>query len=223
LASKTARREDELMKRSSQCIVFTVLSMLFAGCATVDTRWQKAASTNTVQAYEAFLKQHPDSDYTGEAGKRVESLEWENAKKRNRLSSYEAFLQKYPGGAYSAQARAELQSCAKVVVDFPKELKSYHNIGGPVWIYTPQFKELNGVAATITMKKMQIYTRYYTYGDHGTYREIKKVKVPARGTGSYTSWVRGKSLAGGRMRLDYIGTDENGHDIHLSLSIDLEE
>ena len=176
--------------------IFAALLMLLAGCATVDTSWEEATSTETVQAYEAFLKRYPDSDYTvmakekieslqwqdatdqqtysafqkyllawpngkhsSEAKNRIESLEWENAKRLNSLSWYESFLQKYPRSKFLAQARAELQTFAKVVVDFPDKLKSqisYYNINGPVWVFKIVFRETNGVAAIITQKMMRI-------------------------------------------------------------------
>ncbi|MBL3600895.1 MAG: hypothetical protein JMN25_13680 [gamma proteobacterium endosymbiont of Lamellibrachia anaximandri] len=63
----------------AKCTISTVLLLVLAGCATVDTRWQKAASTDKTQAYEAFLKKHPDSDYTVRAMENIESLHWQEA------------------------------------------------------------------------------------------------------------------------------------------------
>lgn len=50
------------------------------------------------------------------------------------------------------------------------------------------------------------------------------MNVPAKGTGSYTSWVNSPScnLCDGTMNLEYRGIDANGHSIYVSKQFILE-
>jgi hypothetical protein len=262
------------MKHTIKHTLCTIILLVLAGCATVDTRWQKATLTDTVQSYEAFLKQHPDSDYTALARDKIDSLHWQEAttantiqgferyiqlhrdgkyvtkakdnidslywqeaKRRNSLSGYKDFLQKYPSSVFSTQARDEIRKFAEVVIDFPDKLKSqggYYNIGGPVWVFRIVFRETNGVDATITQKKMRIHGRdgrvwgdrsyENIYNSEPRHQGVVKVNVPAKGTGSYTSWVNSPNcdLCGGTMYLDYNGIDANGHSINVSKQFVLE-
>ena len=55
--------------------VKTFLILLFAllltGCATTKGDWEKANRLNTAEAYEEFLRKHPESEFTEEAKKRI--------------------------------------------------------------------------------------------------------------------------------------------------------
>jgi len=121
---------------------------------------------------------------------------------------------------------------AKVVIESPNRVQSqakYNNIPGPVWVYTISFRETNGVAATMTKKRMRITCRNGdVYGDqafesiYGVWGKVE-VKLEANGTGSYTAWVNSPSgtLSGGRMHLEYQGVDEHGHPVTASVSFTL--
>lgn len=195
-------------------------------------RWQEATSKDSIFFFQSYLRKHPDGKHSTEARTRLEELEWAAAKKRNRPFDYAYFLRNYPESKFSSQAKAEHRTFAIVVVDFPDKLKSqtsYYNIGGPVWVFQIKFRELNGVDATITSKKMSIHARDGSvWGDFSyvdiidSSREVE-VKIPGGGTGSYTSWVNSPTctLCGGTMQLDYKGIDANGHSVSTKVQFTL--
>ena len=94
----------------AKCTISTVLLLVLAGCATVDTRWQKAASTDKARAYEAFLKKHPDSDYTVRARENIESLHWQEAMSTDKIQAYNAFLKRHPDSEHAVSARLKVES-----------------------------------------------------------------------------------------------------------------
>jgi len=123
---------------------------------------------------------------------------------------------------------------AKVVIDFPSSLKSqssYYNIKGPVWVFTIEFQEVNGIGAEITQKLMEIYaTDGSVWGDRGfedivSNSQIVTIKIPPYGTGSYTSFVNSTdcNLCGGTMKLEYQGKDDRGNPVEVNVSFVLEK
>lgn len=204
-------------------------------------RWQEATAKNTFSAYEAFLKQYPDSDLVATAKEKIEELSGQEAVTTNSIHVLENYLSTYPTGKYSSQVKARLPSFARVVVLFPEKLKSqstYYNIGGPVWVYRIVFRETNGVAATITKKKMVIRAKDgREWGDSdftdimnsdASYQGPVEVKISPRGSGTYTSFVGSSSprtceFCNGTMYLYYLGVDANGHPISVSTKFLLEK
>jgi len=168
-------------------------------------RKANVSPTNTVQAFEQYPQLHA-------TGRPIEDAQYRAKELHNRV--------------------------AKVTVDFPDKLKSrfmYYNISGPVWVFTIKFCESNGVAATMVSQRLRIVcTNGKIYGNVG-YEKIfnsepdnegaVRVKIPGNGTRSYTSWVNSPDheLSGGRLYLDYIGEDANGHSIKTSVSFVLVE
>lgn len=115
---------------------------------------------------------------------------------------------------------------AIVVIDFPSTLESrgsYSNINGPVWVFEIKFREINGVAATISEKRMCIYALDGTVWGDETFEPIyelnKKVTIRLRpyGEDSYTSWVNSPEcqFCGATMIIDYKGEDERGNAINI--------
>ncbi len=157
---------------------------------------------------------------------------WKDAESVKTVSAYQEYLRSYPQGKFASEARsnlAKLTNGATVVIDFPDTLESessYHNIGGPVWVFTVKFLEVGGIGAHITGKKMQIFARDGTaWGDHGfesIYASGQRVTIELGpyGTDSHTSWVNSPScqLCGARMVLDYIGQDANGKSVDVGTS-----
>jgi hypothetical protein len=89
--------------------------VLLSGCAS--QHYQKAARINTIDAYEEFLKEYPDSQYTAEARDKIAKIkyreEYEEVKKAGESEVIEAFIQKYPNGIYTNPAKAQLAEALK--------------------------------------------------------------------------------------------------------------
>lgn len=69
------------------------LSLLWSGCT---NRWTEAQQLNTIEAYEQFLRDVPDSRYRTEAKSRIENLTWQQTQQANTIEAYNRFLQAYP-------------------------------------------------------------------------------------------------------------------------------
>ena len=161
---------------------------------------------------------------------------WKAAESGNTISAYQDYLRSFPQGEFSSEARSRLSKLtnnARVVIDCPSTLasqESYHNISGPVWVYTIKFLEVSGTQTVIRTKRMQIFATDGTvWGDMGD----KEIYDDSRGTttitlnpyetDSYTTWVNspGCQLCGAKLTLDFSGEDSNGHFISLSTSFTL--
>jgi hypothetical protein len=83
-----------------------------AGAAASQRAWAKAVSSDTCDAYGAFLAEFPQSTEAADARSRqrteCEKADWEKAKSANTRSSYEAYLQRHEDGQSAADARKEL-------------------------------------------------------------------------------------------------------------------
>lgn len=161
---------------------------------------------------------------------------WKDAESVKTVSAYQEYLRSYPQGKSASEARSNLSKLtngASVVIDFPDTLESessYHNIGGPVWVFTVKFLEVGGIGAHITGKKMQIFTGDGTAWGDRDFEEIfdseaqqtVTIKLGPYDTGSHTSWVNSPDppcqLCGARLVLDYIGQDANGKSVNVGTS-----
>ncbi|WP_223747369.1 HEAT repeat domain-containing protein [Myxococcus faecalis] len=85
---------------------FPVL-LLATGC--LPNPYDRAASTDTVEGYRAFLREnptHPDGDA---AEARLEELEFEEAKRLHTVLAYKRFLEAYPEAPHTRTARTLLE------------------------------------------------------------------------------------------------------------------
>ena len=78
--------------------------------------WQQALSNDTIQAYEQFLKTHPDAEQGRIAMQRLGDLrairaneEWCKAKAASTIAGYRYFLKKYPQTEQASKAKAQLE------------------------------------------------------------------------------------------------------------------
>jgi len=64
------------MEQFNKGVIVMVLAMLcfVGGCATTSKDWGKTQDVNTIKAYQIFLSQHPQSEFTSEAESRVVEL-----------------------------------------------------------------------------------------------------------------------------------------------------
>lgn len=79
----------------NKCVLLAAVLFLALGCATMKSHWKDAEWSNTIVAYEEFLRQYPKSDFTDEARRRLEALYFKKAKETNTIEAHEDFLRKY--------------------------------------------------------------------------------------------------------------------------------
>ena len=89
----------------SLAALVSVFLFAAAGCS-VKTDYQEARSLDTIDAYEAFLDEHPDDkEYSPKARKHLERLHFEEARRQDTFDGYRKFVKKYPYGKYAARAQ----------------------------------------------------------------------------------------------------------------------
>ncbi len=86
------------------CLVIPFI--LLSGCAE-NKEWKKAQRDNTIESYQAYLKQFPSGKNSTKAKLAIENLEWEKTGQSKMLGDYLIFMKKYPKSQYFAQAKAE--------------------------------------------------------------------------------------------------------------------
>ena len=87
---------------------------ILSGCSRQQSDWEKTRTTNTVDAYEQFLKHYPSGEFTAQARARVKELyeerEWQKARDTDTQEAYQAFLKEYPEGKWTEEARIRVEN-----------------------------------------------------------------------------------------------------------------
>jgi serine/threonine-protein phosphatase 6 regulatory ankyrin repeat subunit B len=71
--------------------------------------FKKAQDTNTIMAYEDFLKQHPNSTFANEVALSLEKLYFDKALSENTVTGYKKFIEKYPKGKLSDEVKIKIE------------------------------------------------------------------------------------------------------------------
>jgi cell division septation protein DedD len=106
-------RESVMINKSVLVLCFAVL-LGIAGCSRQQSDWEKTRTTNTIDAYEQFLKSYPSGEFTAQAQARVKELyeerDWQKARDADTLDAYQAFLKQYPEGKWTEEARIRVEN-----------------------------------------------------------------------------------------------------------------
>lgn len=81
--------------------------LLATGC--IPSPYERAASTDTVEAYQAFLRENPSHPDVDAAEARLAELEFEEAKRLHTVIAYKRYLEAHPDAAPSRTARTLLE------------------------------------------------------------------------------------------------------------------
>jgi cell division protein FtsN len=85
-----------------------------AGCSRQQSDWEKARAANSAEAYEQFLKNYPNGEFTAQAQARVKELyeerDWQKARDTDTPEAYQAFLKQYPEGKWTEEARIRVEN-----------------------------------------------------------------------------------------------------------------
>jgi hypothetical protein len=94
--------------------------------------WDDALRINTLDAFEAYLVEHPNGKYIQQAHDKQDNLSWENAVKTNSIEAYELYTQRYPQGKYIQLAQEKQDSLdweiaihEHMVSSYEKYLRTY--------------------------------------------------------------------------------------------------
>ncbi|GMU11546.1 HEAT repeat domain-containing protein [Corallococcus caeni] len=83
------------------------LLLLATGCS--HTSFERASEADTVQAYQDFLREHPDDPEALTAQGRIEGLEFDEAKRLHSVLAYKRFLEMYPDAPQRQRAQSLLE------------------------------------------------------------------------------------------------------------------
>lgn len=81
--------------------------------------WNKAAAANTISAYNEYLNEWPNGDFSASAKKNISFLEadnkgWQTARSTHSKSAYQKYLKDFPQGQFASTARLEISKFEKV-------------------------------------------------------------------------------------------------------------
>ncbi len=104
------------MRRNQLWIIPTVLTpawlaglvamALLVGCTAEDRiAFEGAQTSDTAEAYWAYLEEYPDGLFADEALQRAESLQYLDAREEDSYEAYETYLDRFPEGEHAAEIR----------------------------------------------------------------------------------------------------------------------
>ena len=88
-----------------------MIGLLCAGCG---DSFKKVEVTNTEQAYEQFIKDHPDSPHIAEAKRHIRSLALATAGQASTIEAWNAFLGRFADAADSEECKQARQKLEKL-------------------------------------------------------------------------------------------------------------
>ncbi|MFM8845647.1 MAG: SPOR domain-containing protein [Gammaproteobacteria bacterium] len=101
------------MHRPFRMLVVLLLALVLAGCGELQD-WRSTQRADTLEAYEAFVEQYPQSQYVPVAQRRladlVEQRDWLIATESDTAEGYRAFINNHPKGRWTREARVRLQN-----------------------------------------------------------------------------------------------------------------
>lgn len=92
--------------------VISAAALLAVACSNPEADWTKAQAQHTEDAYQAFLEQHPDSEWASSAQAEIDVIrdrqDWEKARTVDAIEAYNSYLLAHPIGAYLGEARQRI-------------------------------------------------------------------------------------------------------------------
>lgn len=101
---------------SSSIVPFALLGalLLLGGCSREAGDWKSAQGADTIEAYDGFLKQHPQSEFAAQALERSKQLaeerDWQAATQADTADAYQQFLTQNPEGKWAQEARVRIEN-----------------------------------------------------------------------------------------------------------------
>jgi hypothetical protein len=96
------------VSRLSRIALASACLVVFAACSQTDDAWETTVSTDTPDAYAAFLERFPKSEHADKARARRDALidqrDWSVARRENTADAYSKYLSIHPDGVWSKLA-----------------------------------------------------------------------------------------------------------------------
>ena len=95
-------------------VLLMAVTFAMAGCSHVGEDWKAAQTADTTEAYQDFLRQHPDSEFGVSAQERIKQLaedrDWQAASKADTLDAYQQFVATHADGKWAQEARVRIEN-----------------------------------------------------------------------------------------------------------------
>ena len=101
-----------------------IMLVLLSACSTVKPHYMEARRIDTVAAYQEFLRNHPESEFTTAAKTRIEEIKFEKAKSLNTVSAYEQFIDASHSELFKNYAHQLMQKIYETEYEKTKEIDS---------------------------------------------------------------------------------------------------
>jgi cell division septation protein DedD len=100
--------------RLSGTLLMALMVLSLAGCSRVKDDWKAAQTTDTAAAYQQFIRDHADSEYSSQAEARIQQLledaDWKAAAALDTRDAYEQFLAQHADGKWAQEARVRIEN-----------------------------------------------------------------------------------------------------------------
>lgn len=190
------------MKKS----IFYLITLLFIASACESSKWEKALSDNSLEAYKTFLKNNPKGQFAGAAYDSIYSIEYRKVIMENTLDSYENFLTKYPENKYLDEIKDSIEQKEYENVLQKNNKKAYENFINKY----PQSKYITQVNKKLAYITGDIIWENNTDGYFIDIRDKQKYKVIKIGSqiwmaenlnykSSRNSWVYNNKLSNAKI------------------------
>lgn len=94
--------------------MLTAITIVMVGCSRVGEDWKAAQAADTTEAYQDFVRQHPDSEFGVPAQERLKQLaedrDWQAASKADTLDAYQQFVATHADGKWAQEARVRIEN-----------------------------------------------------------------------------------------------------------------
>lgn len=96
--------------------VVVAVAFLAIGCSSRQQQWEAARGTDTLEAYQQFLRSFPEGEFVSQAQARMrelqETADWQKAVQIDTADGYQQFLNQHPQGRMADEARIRLGNFA---------------------------------------------------------------------------------------------------------------
>ena len=101
---------------SKNLIPVLAVLLVLAGCSREKDDWKTAQAADTTDAYQEFMRQHPDSELGVQAQARVKQLsedrDWQQAAAADTRDAYEQFVAQHADSKWAQEARVRIEKFA---------------------------------------------------------------------------------------------------------------
>ena len=101
-----------------------ILTILI-GCNKTEKRWNETMSSNTIDSYDSFILEYPESNYADSAKRKIIELSYAKTIILNTLEGFESFLNMYPSSNQAVEAKTQHEKLLWLKANNENTIDSY--------------------------------------------------------------------------------------------------